>query len=462
MKKQRLIVLTDIFHGFEVDDIQSMIRLLVYSNDIDIEGLIAITSCFVKHGGKEENARIIHGLIDAYEQVKVNLDRYSKDYPSSSYLHKQVCCGLPFFGGRFQNYPIKNEKNNPGVLKIIEALKKEEERPLWIALWGGANTLAQALSLLEKEDHTNFDSYLSKLRIYAISDQDHAGKWIRKHYGKKLFYIVSPSKGSWFGNYTYYKATWPGISSDNFKHGSEDGNKKTNGFKGADSLLVSKEWIDKNIRKDSLLGQHYPSSTFLLEGDTPSFLNLIPNGLSVPEKPSWGGWGGRYEKRYPKKKEFGVKEPNPIYTNGKDTVLGLDKKVHTSPQATIWRFREDFQNDFAARMDWTREKSLGCLPPEVPLEPTVVHVIPHQVKRLTISASHPNNIPLRYDWFFYPEATGLTFDALRGIRLEASGNVAQVIFESPVSCLHLLVKVTSLGKIPISRYHRFILEVEDE
>jgi hypothetical protein len=35
-------------------------------------------------------------------------------------------------------------------------------------------------------------------------------------------------------------------------------------------------------------------------------------------------------------------------TTSADTVDG-----HTSDQATIWRWREAFQNDFAARMDWT-------------------------------------------------------------------------------------------------------------
>ena len=37
----------------------------------------------------------------------------------------------------------------------------------------------------------------------------------------------------------------------------------------------------------------------------------------------------------------------------RDTVVGIDGKPHTSDQATIWRWREAFQHDFAARMDWT-------------------------------------------------------------------------------------------------------------
>ena len=32
--------------------------------------------------------------------------------------------------------------------------------------------------------------------------------------------------------------------------------------------------------------------SFLGEGDTPTFLNLIDNGLRAYENPLWGGWGG--------------------------------------------------------------------------------------------------------------------------------------------------------------------------
>ena len=36
-----------------------------------------------------------------------------------------------------------------------------------------------------------------------------------------------------------------------------------------------------------------------------------------------------------------------------DVVRGVDGQEHVSDQATIWRWREAYQNDFAARMDWT-------------------------------------------------------------------------------------------------------------
>jgi hypothetical protein len=65
---------------------------------------------------------------------------------------------------------------------------------------------------------------------------------------------------------------------------------------------------------------------------------------------SFGGWGGRYIWRQP------WLESRPHWTNGRasrDTVVGMDGKSYTSDQATIWRWREAFMHDFAARMQWT-------------------------------------------------------------------------------------------------------------
>ena len=91
-----------------------------------------------------------------------------------------------------------------------------------------------------------------------------------------------------------------------------------------------------------------------MEGDTPSFLYLVDNGLGDPEHPDWGSWGGRYELYTPRmRKWFQEPETRPFWTDAEDEVLGVDGSWHTSNQATIWRWRAAYQNDFAARMDWT-------------------------------------------------------------------------------------------------------------
>ena len=367
MKTPRYIVLTDILDGFEVDDIQSMIRLMLYSNEIDIEALISCTSCFVK-GNVSGRVGLIHRIIDAYGETLPNLRAHASGWRSADYYHSITYAGIdeyglmPGFGFASMKY-----RSSAGVKALMECILREDPRPLYIGLWGGANTLAQAVWQIGKLMPDKFSTALGKLRIYGISDQDHASRWLRKKYGDRLFWIVSPSRGSWFGNYTYWKAAWPGISSDLAKHGSEDGVHKTLGFSGGRSDLVSDDWIDTNIRSKGALGALYPHPKYIVEGDTPSFLWIIPNGLNVPERPDYGGWGGRYEYYRPEKAQFGVTERHSIWTNASDTVFGSDGRMHTSPQATIWRWREAFQNDFAARMLWTSspDPAIASCRPEI-------------------------------------------------------------------------------------------------
>ena len=112
-----------------------------------------------------------------------------------------------------------------------------------------------------------------------------------------------------------------------------------------------------NIRSKGPLGALYIPPCCIHEGDTPSFLGLINNGLASFMTPTYGGWGGRYVWR----QYYG--ETRPSWTQGgdaypgrdssRDTVLGIDGQPRTSDQATIWRWRDAFQHDFAARMDWT-------------------------------------------------------------------------------------------------------------
>src|SRR5215213_2317936 len=53
----RLVVLTDIAN--EPDDQMSMVRLLVYSNQFDIEGLVATTSTWMKNAVRPDVIRLL-------------------------------------------------------------------------------------------------------------------------------------------------------------------------------------------------------------------------------------------------------------------------------------------------------------------------------------------------------------------------------------------------------------------
>lgn len=66
--------------------------------------------------------------------------------------------------------------------------------------------------------------------------------------------------------------------------------------------------------------------------------------MSDPEYPEWGSWGGRYGP---------VNYGDGHYADSTDLVAGSDGIERATSQGTVWRWRKHYQNDFAARMQWT-------------------------------------------------------------------------------------------------------------
>ncbi|MGA8204544.1 MAG: nucleoside hydrolase-like domain-containing protein [Woeseiaceae bacterium] len=446
-EKPRLFVLTDI--GGDPDDAMSMVRLMTYANQLDIEGLVATAV-----SGQVNPERILK-IVAAYGKVRANLQLHEPGFPTENYLRNRVKEGIPVGGMQ----GVGAGKDSPGSEALIRAIDRDDPRPVWVVVWGGPSVLAQALwKVRTTRPPEQVAEFVAKLRVYAISDQDDSGPWIRKEF-PDLFYVVSPGINAGGG---FHHATWIGIGGDNF-HGR---------FDGADYLLVSNEWLDRNIRKGPL-GAEYPRWEFMMEGDTPSFLNLINNGLSDPEHPNWGGWGGRYELYTPRtEKWFLDRETRPIWTDVQDEVLGNDGKWHTTNQATIWRWRSAFQNDFAARMDWTIMPYAEANHPPVPRldHPALITARPGERVELSATGStDPDGDALSYEWFCYEEAgTRAMSNARTGVKLDIED------FDQPkarftvktsrvmppgTGTIHIILAVTDHGNPRLTRYQRVIVDV---
>ena len=452
-QRNRAIILTDI--EADPDDTESMVRLLLYSNVIDLKGFIATTSTHQRNNVYPESIRKV---VHAYNKVHSNLMKHEANFPDAEALFKIIKQGLPVYGMN----GVGEGKDSPGSEWIIKTLEENDVRPLWVCVWGGPNTLAQALYKIKKtKSETETQRLIAKLRVYTISDQDDSGNWIRKNF-PDLFYIVSPGG--------YGSSTWNAIHLY---------------FPGINNEVIGNRWLAKNIQQNhGPLGAVYPDVAYGMEGDTPSWLNLIPNGLSDPEHPDWGGWGGRYDLYQPEYSTLdttgftgGVPvepEPRKIWTNAVDRfvpyvfneygrAIRRDTLTFNNNKATLFRWREDFQNDFAARMDWCTKSFKESNHPPVPALGHPDHLTVQSGEIFVLDASgttDPDGDNLSYLWFQYPEAGSYK----KTMRFDLAENMYRIFYiKAPVveknETVHFILKVTDKGQPPLTRYKRVIVTI---
>jgi hypothetical protein len=464
--KTRVFVTSDICN--EPDDAQSLVRFLLYSNEFEVCGLIAVTSTWMRHVVRpDEMVKIVR----AYGSVIANLNCHvhpENSYPSEEYLLDQIKSGPAVYGKAAlgDDVPLSD-----GAAHLIERLE-ESERPLWVLCWGGANCLAQALYHLQRRgDAEHFERLRTRLRVYTISDQDDTGLWIRVTF-PDIFYICSVH-----GWNQYQLATWTGISGDMSK--PMFGN-------GPDRDIISAAWLKKNIQIGSF-GKVYPDAKFIMEGDTPTFLYLIENGLGDSEHPEWGSWGGRYN---PVDRSLAARH----YSDTVDKVIGNDGQTYTSNHATIWRWRDAYQNDFAARMQWTLDSDVAKAnhAPVVTVNdstdgPEALYLNVEAGTDLELDASRsydPDGTELDFVWFQYREpsieASGLIAAQVPELDIvvaDTAAHTATVSLPPPEKCaidfmtgkaqamgqvFHIVLQVSDNGSPQLTTYKRVVIQVTNK
>lgn len=443
-QKPRLIVLTDI--GQDPDDEQSMVRLLHYTNEFQIEGLIATADNNAEYEMAVLRDDIIHKMIDDYARCVDNFRVHADDFPEPRYLHNMVKKGNDKGG---TNVPVQQfigeSFDTEGSEWIIDVVDRENPEPVCVAVWGGAADLAQALwKVKQTRSRAQVADFVKKLRVYYIAKQDASNQWIIDNF-PDLWTILSLDES---GN------TW--LSSFRGM------------FWGGDMSNTSKEWIHENIHGHTALADNFPEKAYtggesrnphmaLKEGDTPSFLYFLPNGLNVIEHPEWGGWGGRFEKKKPH-----------LYSDAKDTFYDVSEgKTITSSRATVFRWREDFQKDFMARADWgaISEYSAANHPPlavvngDIGTQPLHIFASPGKRVKLDAIISHdPDRDNLTINWVRYSEADSYEGSVKIKPRRKSKAKV-KIPKDAAGNTIHIICKVTDDGTPSLSGYKRVIIEV---
>jgi hypothetical protein len=186
--------------------------------------------------------------------------------------------------------------------------------------------------------------------------------------------------------------------------------------------------------------------TYISEGDTPSFLNLVNNGLAADVDYTLGGWGGRGAYDDPK-------FPNHLT----DSTLTDDGEPHKM----FWRWVPAAQNDFAAKLDWcVRDFAHANHAPVVKLTgSTHRKVKPGAMVKLKAVASDPDGHELTYKWWQYTDADS----AVENVTISNAASLDMASFlvpNEPGKQVQIILEVTDNGAPNLAGYQRLVFTIE--
>ena len=212
--KPRLVVCTDIAPAdVEPDDMESMVRLMAYADCFEVEALITSVgwNC---NPYPVEWADYLFRVIEAYRKDVLNLMKRSGQqgclsieqengqqqlgyWPSADYLKSRAVMGSERGGIKV----IGEGNDSPGSELLIRLADEPDSRPIYVAAWGGANTLAQAIwRVKQTRTAEELKRFVRKFRIYTITDQDmqynmrmdraySSHMWLRREFKDDLQFI---------------------------------------------------------------------------------------------------------------------------------------------------------------------------------------------------------------------------------------------------------------------------------
>ena len=467
----RTIVTTDP----ELDDLNSMLRLLLYANEIDIVGLVYSSSRF-HHAGDPAAGVAPHRwpapgsvfhideAVNAYGEAYPHLVVHDPRYPSPERLRSLIAWGNVTGAGDMA-------ADTPGSNLIREVLLDDEPGRVFLQVWGGHNTVARALRSIEDEfggspgwEGTR-DRISAKAVITSFGQQDETfADYIRPRWPGIESREVATKVWGYFARSVVAEA-------DQYLLGAEwtrahvtgvgpvgaayrvwgDGRQMADGFDDEDYFGLS------GYSAEELAGQGYvvwmppqERGAFISEGDSSNFALLVDNGLRSWEHPGWGGWGGRQEP---------IPDDPASWTNA--GAVDADATGAPREEWSSARWISDFQNDFAARLRWSvvGDYAAANHHPEAAIrEGTDVVAAAGAVVRLTAVASDPDGDEVDLSWWQYREAG--TSPAV----LELAPSGATVEFRIPDDAvagetLHVVLTVGDSGAPRLVRHQRVVVTV---
>lgn len=469
--RPRTIITTDP----ELDDLNSMLRLLLYSNEIDIRGLVYASSQF-HHAGNEAAGIAPHRwpapgavchideAVDAYEAVWPNLVRHDARYPTPESLRGLIAWGNVDDVGDMA-------ADTPGSDLIRDVLLDEEPGQVFLQVWGGPGTVARALKSIEDEFRGTDAWQALQARVSA--------KAVITSFGQQDDTFAD-----------YIKPNWPGI--ENREVATRVwGYFARDVVAEADAHLLSPEWTREHVSTVGPMGAAYrvwgdgkqmadgfdredyfglsgysieeltglgywvwmpPQAPggWLSEGDSSNFALLVDNGLRSWEHPGWGGWGGRQV----------VSATDPVSWSN-EGALDADRDGVPREDWAAARWFADFQNDLAARLQWTVRPDFAEAnhhPVVTVREGTDLRVAVGSEVTLTAVVTDPDGDEFVLRWWQYKEA------GTSPVVLDLASVGDAVRFTIPADAaagetLHIILAVTDTGTPALTSYQRVVVEI---
>jgi hypothetical protein len=416
-KRLRVLIETDA--GGDPDDEQSLVRFLLYANEWDVEGII----CNRPTARDRENLNpertglgIVRRLVKAYGECYPNLVKHDPRYPAPEALLQRTVAGY--------------EDLEDGVKLIISTVDREDPRPLWYADWGSDKgssvNLTRALDkVLKERGPEGYSKFKDRLRLVSY---DQFGEHTTK---------LSPPFKLWVNTFQ------PPVEGKRWYHRFSALTADAGGF---------------DLKRDALtdhgpLGALYPTNTThrQKEGDSMTFLYLVPTGMNDPEQPTWGSWAGRYGRNQDYK-------DRPYYwANQQDTWQGTTQRDNT-----LKRWAAHLQNDFKARLDWcVTDFDRANHPPVARIKGELRRTVAPGDK-IVLDASEstdPDRHDLKFEWVYYAEPGSYSGPApeIRGATSPQASFIAPKM--DSAQTIHMILMVTDEGSPPLTRYKRVIVTV---
>ena len=492
--KPRIIITADP----ELDDNNSLLRFILNSNDLKIEGLIYTSSQFHWKGdgkgtkwyvpGREysrfgldtcpcpswrwaKDERFIDDAVDAYAKVYPNLKVHDPSYPSPEELRSKVRYGNIEFDGDYS-------KDSPGSDLIKALILDDKPGPLFITAWGGHSTIARALRSIQ-------DKY-ENMEVWEA---------VKKKISRKVVLLPSGDQDDTYAK--YIKPNWPEIEYRQFRSGPNYGYGAQLRAKAVDSVYLTPLWMKENVTGRGPIGSLYrvwgdgkqmvkgdrvdyfgiagktteelramgyivwmpvqTKGSWLGEGDNHTFMNMLGNGLRAYELGTYGGWGGRSILTAPTTDMFAAAADTSQQAMA-NAMAAMNNQADKNP---FPNFFPAAQNDFAARMKWsvTPKYADANHPPVVVVEgPLMIMSNPGETVRLNGNVSDPDKNQVNIKWWqfdvgTYPGKVELTDSSTARVKVKIPKDA------KPGQTIHIVLEASDDGTPVLTRYQRVIIKV---